>query len=200
MRLGYSSIGDYAREVLSLAPRTAKDHPERRDREAGPESKGAVWIAMAEKMTVIQLKRAVEADHDAGLRARRELALRLPEDVRTVFSDACRAVREVLGSWVGVGACLVTMCRHFETYQEEVRPRTKAQRIVDRDRGLCTCPGCSKAADAVHHIVFRSHGGGDDESNLTSLCLARHIRGVHQRYVRVRGTAPDGLRWELGER
>jgi hypothetical protein len=63
---------------------------------------------------------------------------------------------------------------------------------MERDRGLCTCPGCSKAADHVHHVEFRSHGGTDDEANLTSLCLSHHLHGVHGEYVRARGTAPAG--------
>jgi hypothetical protein len=159
------------------------------------------WIAKAGKMKVIELSRAVDADQDATLRARGELDVRLPEDVRTVFRDACRAVREVLGRWAGVSECLVVLCRHFvETYQDELRARTKAQRVMERDGGLCTCPGCSKAADNVHHVEYRSHGGGDEEANLTSLCLAHHLHGVHNGHVRVSGTAPDGLDWELGER
>jgi hypothetical protein len=193
-RLGYEKARLVARALMSA------DHPERRASEAGPESKGEAWIARAEKMTVAELERAVEADRDAQTRTRGELVVRLPEDVRTVFSDACRAVREAEGGWVGVSECLVVMCRHFvETYGDEMRPKTKAQRVMDRDRGLCTCPGCSKAADNVHHIEFRSHGGGDNEENLTSLCLAHHLHGVHKGYVRVRGAAPGGLRWELGE-
>jgi hypothetical protein len=49
----------------------------------------------------------------------------------------------------------------------------------------------------VHHVVFRSRGGGDEEENLASLC-AHHLHGVHAGYVRVRGAAPGGLTWELG--
>jgi 5-methylcytosine-specific restriction endonuclease McrA len=71
---------------------------------------------------------------------------------------------------------------------------------MERDGGLCTCPGCSKAADHVHHITYRSRGGGDEDWNLTCLCQAHHLHGVHDGYVRVRGAAPDGLEWELGER
>ena len=101
---------------------------------------------------------------------------------------------------MGVSECLVIMCRHFvATYDEESRPRTKAERIMERDRGLCTCPGCSKAADHVHHVEFRSRGGGDEEANLTSLCLAHHLHGVHKGYLGVSGAAPGGLEWRLGE-
>jgi len=76
----------------------------------------------------------------------------------------------------------------------------RAVEADERDRGLCTCPGCSKAADHVHHVVFRSHGDGDGDENLNSLCAAHHLRGVHEAYVRVQGAAPGGLAWELGER
>src|SRR5207237_10776238 len=34
--------------------------------------------------------------------------------------------------------------------------------------------------------------------NLVSLCAAHHLHGVHLGYIRVRGRAPDRLRWELG--
>ncbi len=157
------------------------------------------WIAKAEKMKVVELARAVEADEEAQMCARKEWAARLPEDVHQVFSAACRAVRAAAQEWIGASKCLVVMCQHFiDTYEVETRrPNTPATRAMERDRGLCTCPGCSKAADHVHHIKYRSHGGGDEEENLTSLCAAHHLHGVHDGYVRVRGAAPEGLEWDL---
>jgi hypothetical protein len=133
---------------------------------------------------------------------RKEWAVRLPADVHQVFSAACRAVRAAAQEWVGASKCLVVMCQHFiDTYEAETRrPNTPSARAMERDRGLCTCPGCSKAADHVHHIKYRSHGGGDEDWNLTSVCAAHHLHGVHDGYVRVRGEAPFGLQWELGER
>ena len=41
-------------------------------------------------------------------------------------------------------------------------------------------------------------GGSDDPGNQISLCAAHHLHGVHMGWIRVSGTAPDGLRWELG--
>jgi len=159
------------------------------------------WIATAEEMTVVDLARAVEADEERQMCARMEWAVRLPPDVHEVFSAACRAIRAAAQEWVWTSKCLVIMCQHFIDSYEEAgrRPNTPASRAMERDRGLCTCPGCSKAADHVHHVVFRSHGGGDEEDNLTSLCQAHHLRGVHEGYVRVQGAAPNGLTWELGE-
>ena len=69
---------------------------------------------------------------------------------------------------------------------------------IDCNR-VVTVPGCSRPAANVHHVRYRSHGGGNDEANLTAVCLAHHLHGVHKGYVRVRGRAPDELVWELGE-
>jgi len=75
---------------------------------------------------------------------------------------------------------------------------TLHKQILERDDGLCQVPGCSRAADHAHHIVFRSAGGTDDHWNLVSLCAAHHLHCVHMGWIRVTGRAPDGLRWELG--
>jgi len=72
-----------------------------------------------------------------------------------------------------------------------------AWRVLERDGWRCTNPGCSRPAAHVHHIEFRSHGGSDEESNLTSVCAAHHLRGIHMGRLRVSGKAQDGLRWEV---
>jgi hypothetical protein len=69
---------------------------------------------------------------------------------------------------------------------------------VERDGGFCQVPGCSRSAGHVHHVVFRSAGGGNEETNLVSLCAAHHLHGVHLGWIRVRGQAPGALSWELG--
>jgi hypothetical protein len=160
------------------------------------------WIEKAGAMTVLELRRAIEAETERQMSARKEWALRLPEEAGEVFEEACRAIRAASVEWIPTSTCLVIMCRHFiDTYEEVTRRRnTAANRALERDRGLCTCPGCSKAADNLHHVRFRSQGGEDREENLTALCLAHHLRGVHKGYVRVTGEAPGKLKWELGER
>jgi len=55
----------------------------------------------------------------------------------------------------------------------------------------------------VHHVLFKSRGGGDEESNLTVLCESHHLHGVHGEQggrVIVEGHAPRRLRWILGAR
>jgi 5-methylcytosine-specific restriction endonuclease McrA len=85
------------------------------------------------------------------------------------------------------------------TWGAALRERSTLQKeILDRDRGLCQVPGCSRAAVHAHHIVYRSRGGADEAANLVSLCAAHHLRGVHRGYVGVHGQAPGALRWRLG--
>jgi hypothetical protein len=158
------------------------------------------WIELAEAMTCIALKRAVEADEARQMCARDALTVRVPEEVRELLGEARRAVSAAEGRRVGEAEALLILARHFtETWKAALKERsTAATRARDRDRCLCTVPGCSRAADQSHHIKFRSHGGGDQESNRTSVCWPHH-RGIHHGFVRVRGTAPDGLRWTLGE-
>jgi len=74
-------------------------------------------------------------------------------------------------------------------------------RILERDGFTCTVPGCHSRRNLnEHHVVFRSAGGGEDESNRTTVCFEHHIEGIHQQLIRCRGQAPDGLLWELGLR
>jgi hypothetical protein len=59
-------------------------------------------------------------------------------------------------------------------------------------------PGCTSLRNLhAHHVLFRSAGGGDDLSNLTTLCAAHHQRGVHAGVIRIRGRAPEQLVFEM---
>ena len=112
---------------------------------------------------------------------------------------AFSAARKAAGRWIPAGECLTRIAGHFIEVWEPIleRRRTLQRQALERDKGLCTVPWCSKAADHAHHIDFRSHGGSDDLSNLTSLCATHHLQGVHKGRIRVTGTAPDQLVWEV---
>jgi len=71
-------------------------------------------------------------------------------------------------------------------------------RIFERDGWRCRVPGCSSRANLqVHHVVFRSNGGGEDDGNLATLCATHHLRGIHQGRLRCHAL-PDGLlAWEF---
>jgi hypothetical protein len=92
------------------------------------------------------------------------------------------------------------MFEHFHDVWDETRvPRRHA--VFARDGWRCTVPGCSSYRNLQdHHIVYRSQGGSDDLSNRTTLCAWHHLRGEHEGRIRVTGTAPEGLHFELGLR
>ncbi|MFL5391837.1 MAG: HNH endonuclease, partial [Myxococcales bacterium] len=75
--------------------------------------------------------------------------------------------------------------------------RTVSKEALERDRGFCLYPKCSRPAAHAHHVDYRSHGGPDELGNLAGLCAVHHLRGVHGGWIRVTGTAPDRLRWEI---
>ncbi len=158
------------------------------------------WIAEAERSTCVALQRKIEAREEAQMCARRSFALRVPRSVAVLLAAAMRAAGEAESGWISAGECLVRVAAHFiETWKDAVpRRRTRQQRAIDRDRGLCQVPGCSRAAAHVHHVMFRSAGGSDEDWNFASMCPGHHLHGVHAGYIRVSGRAPDALRWELG--
>jgi len=80
------------------------------------------------------------------------------------------------------------------------RKNTPANSVRTRDLGLCQVPGCSRAGEHEHHVVFRSAGGGHGKKNKILLCATHHLQCVHNGWVRVTGEAPNELRWQLGVR
>ncbi len=75
--------------------------------------------------------------------------------------------------------------------------------VLERDRYLCSYPGCWTMANLhVHHIVFRSKTGrksrarSNSPEKLLTLCVFHH-RMVHSSLIGVKGRAPDRLEWRL---
>jgi len=224
-RLGFGSFEHYCSERLGLAVRSAEQRialerklyelpalkramGERRvsyeqarliARYAETETVDA-WIERAETMPCIDLRRELQGLEQAQLCARGEFQVWAPRPVAGLFAMACGAARKAEGRWISDGECLVRIAAHFlDVWKPVVEGRvTESTKILDRDDGLCRVPGCSLAADHAHHIKFKSHGGSDAAWNRVSLCAAHHLNGVHAGWIKVSGTAPDGLRWELG--
>jgi len=74
----------------------------------------------------------------------------------------------------------------------------REHRVFARDGWRCVVPGYSSFRNLhAHHLRFRSVGGSDDPSNLVTLCASHHHHGVHAGTLRIRGTAPDRLRFEM---
>jgi len=71
-------------------------------------------------------------------------------------------------------------------------------RVFARDGWRCVVPGCTSHRNLqAHHVRFRSAGGSDALFNLATLCAAHHQRGVHGGHLRIHGTAPGRLRFEM---
>ena len=224
--LGFASFGHYCAERLGMAERTVAQRVwlERRLHElpglreamrqgrvsyekarlvagvAVPRDVEA-WVAVAERCTCIELRRRVEAGEQAQMCARERVSVVAPRRVAGLFEEACRAVMLREGCWVGPAECLGRMCDHFVASWEGIRERrvTPQRQAIERDRGFCQVPGCSRAAVHAHHVVWRSRGGDDEPENLVSLCSGHHLHGIHRGYIRVSGRAPDRLVWEIGE-
>jgi hypothetical protein len=73
-----------------------------------------------------------------------------------------------------------------------VTPRLRRQ-VLARDHHCCAIPGCRAARNLdVHHIRFRSDGGGNELSNMITLCSGHHAL-LHNGVLTIRGEAPNAL-------
>lgn len=70
-----------------------------------------------------------------------------------------------------------------EKAQEAARQLRQALAFVKkRDGGKCRA--CHKPGSQAHHLVYRSHGGSDEPSNLLLTCLNCH-RLIHAKVLLV---------------
>jgi hypothetical protein len=157
------------------------------------------WIGRASRLTCIALAREVEADEEAQTCARGELSWRLPARAFSLLEAAIRAAQAAAGRHLTPGDALQLIAEHFiATWKPLLAERNTVQkRVLARDKDWCQVPGCSRAAAHAHHVRFRSHLGPTEGQNLTGLCAAHHLHGVHAGYIRVAGVAPDRLRWSF---
>jgi len=108
--------------------------------------------------------------------------------LRNGQADESQAIKDIADYFIGVWS-------QVPPWDEE----TVAKRVVARDDYRCTVPGCTARANLQsHHIIFRGKGGSDEPENQTCLCMKHHLFGVHQGYLRISGSAPDGITWILG--
>jgi 5-methylcytosine-specific restriction endonuclease McrA len=63
-------------------------------------------------------------------------------------------------------------------------PLATRVRVRERDRHRCRVCGTTRALH-VHHITYRSHGGGHEPHNLVLVCAAHH-RVIHENPKRYR--------------
>jgi hypothetical protein len=126
-----------------------------------------------------------------------------PDPIAADWCDTIRAIRQRNGPlcavWMAVSLLIDAIER--EWVQEDPASHLSERRIIERDGYLCTVPGCSRMSQLeVHHIHFRSAGGSNEPSNKTTLCAVHHRHGIHEGRIRVSGSAPHAMVWEIGRR
>ncbi len=141
---------------------------------------------------------ALKSDEDPAERC--TIRLWAPYGVEQFFRAVHASVRLYLerktGRFPTPGEALGAMCDHvFEAWGARFEHKGS---VFARDGWRCAAPGCTSMRNLhEHHIVFRSQGGTNDRDNRITLCAFHHLRGVHQRQIRITGAASLGLRYEF---
>ncbi len=120
--------------------------------------------------------------------------------LRAVLCSVRRRIERVTGRLPTRGEAFGVMLEHALGEWGALDPKVRREHAVfARDGWQCAVPGCTSMRNLHdHHIRFRSAGGSDDLENRVTLCAFHHLRGVHAGLLRCTGTAPYGLRFELG--
>ncbi|MHC4953733.1 MAG: HNH endonuclease [Planctomycetota bacterium] len=162
-------------------------------------------IEEASVTTWQQIERESTAREDRRNRALGVRRLWGPEDAMGTIADAIASARMAGGmaglGVIGPGEALALIAAYFiRVYGTHPDRRLPARRraVLLRHGGSCAVPGCSRAAQHIHHIEFRSQGGTDAESNLLGLCATHHLRGIHRGHMAVAGRAGERLDWRFG--
>jgi hypothetical protein len=132
------------------------------------------------------------ADVVPGLAEKRTVSFWSPPDAARMFWASVDRMMELADDELDVGGCVSVMLIQFA--HDNAKPamhRAKLNReILERDGWQCTNPNCRSRRNLdVHHIQYRSRGGSDDPSNLTTLCSGCH-RLVHDGFMGIEGP-PD---------
>jgi len=110
-----------------------------------------------------------------------------------------RAGPDPLPVWAAVTLLLSRALAEWHRHDPATRPTE--WRILERDGYLCQAPGCSfRRSMEAHHVLFRSHQGGDQGWNKVVLCAVHHRHVIHEARWRLTGRAPQRLVWTLRRR
>jgi len=150
-------------------------------------------VRMCQQLPGVVGERA-EGDVCTKATGRREVRFRVPEDVFVQFRMA-----EVAFGGSGLpGEFLSYVCRTFWwVWGPSLGVSDKWEMVYRRDGYRCASPVCRRRDVTLHHLQYRSAGGGDDGDNVLSVCAWCHLEGEHGGRLKVR--PPSGMpRWELG--
>ncbi|HEU0035723.1 MAG TPA: HNH endonuclease signature motif containing protein [Kofleriaceae bacterium] len=118
-----------------------------------------------------------------------------------------RSYQDVAGEEVEVDAATLSraQCDHDDLGDLEADAparvtssvtKRKRRQVYARDGYCCVVPGCRMTRYLeIHHVRFRSSGGGHELSNTVLLCTGHHA-ALHKGALRITGEAPDNLVFE----
>jgi len=140
----------------------------------------ARWVDVAKRVTVTELRRAVQWAAEEGVDtvlARYEQAM--GEATNTVALREAQEKRER----PAVVYSDPDQLRASRWFLDNVRieARKGFGKVVDRDAHRCQNPRCNARNLRVqaHHVVWQRHGGSDELGNGLTLCVSCHLRLVH---------------------
>ncbi len=123
----------------------------------------------------------------------RRISFWCPLDVASLWDSALRSCRAAAGRDLEAWECFLLFVQAMrETWENQEDPHWRRRyRIFERDGWRCKAPGCtSRSGLNEHHIIFRSQQGGNDASNLLTMCiLCRARHKMHYADLRIMPTS-----------
>ena len=115
-----------------------------------------------------------------------------------VLARTCSRRGRRVPSWLGLLRLLEGFVAVWDPTEQLARTR-RSDAVYRRAGWRCEVPGCTSRSNLEdHHIVYRSHGGGNDLRNRKCECRWHHQRGEHGGLLSCGGTAPLDVTWRLG--
>jgi hypothetical protein len=170
------------------------------------------WLDKARRWSCRHLEKAVRQDARCSSGRFHTIRISMPEEVLNLWVQceeiAERQAERTLEPWQILEQMMAEYLSTYaaaekelishrrETEDEQDVPLEVRLHVLERDGHRCQFPGCSMRAHlGLHHIRFRSQGGGHEPENLLVLCDAHHTL-IHDRICSVEGTAPDHLEFK----
>jgi hypothetical protein len=179
---------------------------------ATPTTEGE-WLEKARLLSNRDLEKEVRRHDGRGTGGFATLTISLPVEILDMWNDAHELTERLCGTelekWQVLESSLAELiATHLpsgedepdgggsETDDENGLGDAERNAIHKRDGWRCAVPWCSARKNLeVHHIVFRSRGGGDEPENLISICRQHHAL-VHRGICSISGRVGTDLKFE----
>lgn len=122
------------------------------------------------------------------------------ETIEAAISAAKRVFFRKTGLRIGDGEAFGIVAAGFVDEWGDAARRKRLsplkRKVFERTKGICATPGCGNPAEHMHHIIYRSNEGPDEEWNCCYLCFRCH-RKIHKGRMQVMGRAGERLQWRF---